>query len=207
MPSFNECIDIAVKAGKVTRDIGEQIKVADDQQLALNQFAESLSRQKRETAIQAVRVAEGFEKMTAHPEGNYDGLNALMVKDAKGKAPYANVDYLQKFYKNKYNAMFADALSRFRTRRVGFEQDAEGLNKLIRAIYGESVDDPEIMGFAKQWDELTEAARKDFNAKGGSISKNESWLLPQNHDMGSVKKMGLDNWKPFISDKLDSTPP
>lgn len=203
MPSFDECIDIAVKAGKVTRDIGEQIKVADDQQLALNQFAESLSRQKREAAIQAVRVSEAFDKMTSHSEGNYDGLNALMTKDPKGKAGYANVDYAQKFYKNKYNAMFADALSRFRTRRVGFEQDSAGLEKLIRAIYGESVDDAEIMGFAKSWHDLTETARKDFNAKGGSISKNESWVLPQNHDMASVKKMGLDNWKAFIADKLD----
>lgn len=203
MPSFNECIDIAVKAGKVTRDIGEQIKVADDQQLALNQFAESLSRQKRETAIQAVRIAEGFENMTSHSEGAYDGLNALMTKDPKGLAGYGNVDYRQKFYTNKYSSMFAEALSRFRTRRVGFEQDEVGLEKFIRAIYGESVDDVEIMEFAKSWNVVTETARKDFNAKGGSISKNEAWLLPQNHDMASVLKMGLEGWKTLIGNKLD----
>ena len=203
MPSFNECIDIAVQAGKVTRDIGEQIKAADDQQLALNQFAESLSRQKRETAIQAVRISEGFENMMSHPDGAYDGLNALMTKDPKGLAPYGNVDYRQKYYTNKYASMFSAALSRFRTRRVGFEQDAVGLEKFVRAIYGESVDDAEIMAFANDWRVVTETARTDFNAKGGSISKNEAWLLPQNHDMASVLKMGLEDWKTFIGNKLD----
>jgi len=205
LPSFTECIDIAIKAGKVTKAVGEEIKAADDQELALNLFAESLNRQKRETAIQAVRVAEGFAKMESHPRGLYDGFVALMAKDIRGSAPYENVDYRQRFYKSKYTAMFADALSRFRTRRVGFEQDAEGIQKLIRAIYGETVDDVEIMGFAKQWKELTETVRTDFNAKGGSISKNEAWLLPQNHDMASVRKLGLDNWKALIADKLDRT--
>jgi len=203
LPSFNECIDIAVQAGKVTRDIGEQIKSAEDQQLALNQFAESLNRQKRETAIQAVRISEGFENMMSHPDGAYDGLNALMTKDPKGLAPYGNVDYRQKFYTNKYASMFSAALSRFRTRRVGFEQDTVGLEKFVRAIYGESVDDAEIMAFANDFRVVTETARTDFNAKGGSISKNEAWLLPQNHDMASVLKMGLEDWKTFIGNKLD----
>ena len=203
MPSFDECIEIAVKAGKVTREVGEAIKVADDQELTLNHFAESLNRQKRETAIQAVRVAQGFEKMMSHPEGPYDGLNALMTKDPKGMATYENVDYKQSSYSKRYNAMFAEALSRFRTRRIGFEQDAEGLKKLIKAIYGEQVDDVEIMGFAKDWHKVTEQARTDFNARGGSISKNEDWLLPQNHDMASVEKLGLDKWKALIETKLD----
>ena len=82
-------------------------------------------------------------------------------------------------------------------------QDEEGLNNFIKAVYGETVDDPEIMKAAKAWIDLTEELRTDFNARGGSISKNESWLFPQNHDMRSITKAGKKEWIGFISNRLD----
>ena len=41
----------------------------------------------------------------------------------------------------------------------------------------------------------------EFNAKGGSISKNEKWLLPQKHDARALTD--LDEWKDFIRPLLD----
>ena len=77
------------------------------------------------------------------------------------------------------------------------------MDNLVRAIYGEAVDDPEIMKMAKSWTELTEKIRKDFNRVGGSISKNERWLMPQNHDMRAISKVGKDKWIEGILPKLD----
>lgn len=203
MADFDFCIDASFKAGKITKDIAEKLKAADDTEATINEIVGQLTRQKREAAISSARMAKAFENIKSHPGSAYDGFIALMAKDPTGKAPYANVDYLSKFYQGKFHAGFADALSRFRTRRLGFEQDAVGLEKFTRAVYGETVDDPEIMGFAKQWLELTENIRKEFNAKGGSISKNERWLLPQNHDMAQVRAAGKDVWKKRISIMLD----
>jgi hypothetical protein len=45
--------------------------------------------------------------------------------------------------------------------------------------------------------------RKDFNRAGGSISKNEKWLMPQNHDMRAISKVGREKWKESIIHKLD----
>jgi hypothetical protein len=205
LPNFNECIDIAQKAGKITKEVAEYIKNSDDQLLATNQFAENLTRQKREAAIQAVKNAEGWQKIESHSLSLYDGLVALLTKDPTGKAGYKNVEYMQKFYTSRYTSQVAEAMSRFRTRRLGFSQDAEGLSNFAKAMFGEAVDDAEIMSFAKQWKRMTENVRKDFNSKGGSISKNEAWIMPQSHDLKSVTKMGLDGWKTFIYDKLDRT--
>jgi hypothetical protein len=200
---FNFCIDQAFKAGKITKAMAETIKSADDPEAAINRLVGDISRQKRETAIQSIRLADAFTKMDSHELGLYDGLMSLLTKDPTGKAGYGNVEYRARFNQGKYHSAFADALSRFRTRRLGFSQDTEGLNKLVKAIYGESVDDPEIMKLAKSWTELTERIRKDFNRVGGSISKNERWLMPQNHDMRAIAKIGKEKWKESILPKLD----
>jgi len=206
---FNKCIDIAFKAGKITKDIAERIKAADDPELAIDSVLTDLSRQKREAAIQAVRLSKAWDNIKTHPDGLYDGLIGLLTKDPKGKAAYFNVEYLGKFYEGKYDSMMAEALSVFRTRNIGFSQDEAGLRNLVRAIYGEAVDDPQIMKFAKQWESLTETIRLDFNAKGGSISKNERWLMPQNHDAREMLAKGKTEveskalWKEKITPMLD----
>ena len=197
------CIDAAFRGGKITRELAERLKASDNIEQALENETLNLTRQKREAAIQAVRVADGWEKVKSHAKGNYYGLMALMGRDKKEVAGYANVDILSKVYERRYHTRFADALSAFRTRRFGTSQDAEGLRKLIKGIYGEAIDDPEIAQFAKQFKDLTDEIRTEFNAKGGSISKNEKWLLPQNHDARALKDAGVEEWKAFIKPRLD----
>ena len=203
LANYNECVDISFKAGKVSKDVAEKIKQSDNPQQAIDEILSDLSRQRREAAIQAVRIAEAWEKIQSHPDGAYRGLMSLLTKDPTGKAGYANIEYLTKFYSGKYQSKLADMLSRFRTRKIGLSQDNEGLTKLVRAIYGEDVGEADLSKFANDWSEVTEEIRKEFNAKGGSVSKNEKWLLPQNHDARAIKKVGLDAWKNKIKTMID----
>jgi len=203
MASFDFCIDQAFKAGKITKDVAEKIRTADDPETAINSIVGDLTRQKREAAIQAIRLADAWENIQNYKGDAYGGLIALLTKDAAGRAGYSNIEYLGRYYEGKFHAELAEALSRFRTRSVGFSQDENGLRLLTKAIYGEAVDDPEIMKFADDWHKLTENIRQEFNAKGGSISKNEKWLLPQNHDAVAIEKMGLEAWRNKIAPMLD----
>jgi len=205
MASFADCIDQAFEAGRITKQVAEQIKMAEDPETAINSLVGNLTRTKREAAIQSVRLSQAWENIQSHEGTAYDGLISLMTKDPTGRASYANVEYLGKYYEGKYHAQFAEALSKFRTRTIGLTQDEEGLKKLIKAVYGEAVDDPEIEGFAKDWFKLVDDLRDEFNAKGGSISKNEKWLMPQNHDARAIEKIGLDEWKAKITPMLDRT--
>lgn len=203
MGSFNLCVDEAFKAGKITKDVAERIKAADDPEIAINSIVGDLNRTKREAAIQAVRMADAFENIKNYDGDDYGGLIGLLTKDAAGRAGYANIEYLGRFYEGKFHSQFAEALSRFRTRSLGLTQDQDGLKNLTKAIYGETVDDPSIMKFAEDWRKVTENIRKEFNSKGGSISKNEKWLLPQNHDARAIEKVGLDKWRNKITPMLD----
>lgn len=202
---FNRCVDEAFKAGKITKATAEHIKGADDAEQAINGLVDNLTLQKRDAAIQAVRMADAFKNIKSHDKGEYAGLMALMVKDPTGKAPYANIDYMAQVIRGDFHSDIAEMLSRFRTRRIGFEQDEEGLKNFAKAVYGETVDDPEIMKFAQDWKLLTEKIRGRFNKAGGAIGKNEKWLFPQNHNARAIENRGLDEWKKSITPKLDRT--
>lgn len=203
MASFAHCINIAQQSGKITKQTANQLIAAQDPEAELENIVATLTRQKRETAIQAVRLSKGWEHASSHEKSAYAGVLALMTKDREGVAGYANIEYRQKYHAARYHAQLADMLQRFRTRKLGFSQDSEGLGKLVRAIYGETVDDPDLMHFAKQWHETNEQMRLDFNAAGGSISKNERYLMPQNHDPRAIEAAGLEKWKDSIRTKLD----
>jgi hypothetical protein len=203
MASFDFCIDQAFKGGRITKDVAERLKGSADVDAELTNIVANLNRQKRETIIQTVRLSEGWKKASQHEQGAYEGLLSMMSKDRTGKAGYENVEYLQKYYQGQYHAEVAEMLQRFRTRALGFYQNEADLQKLVRAIYGEDVGDAQLMKFAEDWHKLNERMRKDFNARGGSIGKNERYLMPQHHDAKAVEKIGLEKWKKRILPKLD----
>lgn len=203
MATFDYCIDLALKDGKISKDVSERLKSAENVENELDDIVANLTRQKRETAIQTVKLSKAWENVNSHSEGTYDGLLSLLTKDSTAKAGFGNIEYKQKEYLSHYHAQLAEMLQHFRTRKFGFSQDKEQLSLLVRAIYGEQVDDPQIMKFAKQWTETNEQMRVDFNARGGSIAKNERYLMPQNHDHRAIEKAGLEQWKEKILPKLD----
>ena len=209
MASFKICLEQAIQGKKINKQVAEQLRQADDPELELKNMVENISREQREKAVDAVRIAVALDKQNNHPEGAAVGLMSLLGRDLTGKAGYMNIDLLSSAYTKQYMSKFADGLSTFRTRMLGLSQDEESLNMFIRAVYeiaagkGMTVTDPKIVKIARDWMELAEDMRVDFNKKGGSISKNENWLFPQNHDMRTIKNAGLEEWKGFISSKLD----
>jgi hypothetical protein len=202
--TYSKCIDIAVQGGKISKQLGQEILKAENPEDAIANAVKNLSRLKREQAIQSIRIAQGFESIKNHGSNNaMTGLMNLMVKDITGKGNLLNVEQLGKVFSMRYMAKWADSLSMFRTRMFGLSQDTEGLNKFIRAVYGEDVGDAKIMKAAQDWLKLVDEMRTDFNKAGGSIPKNEDFLLPQMHDMRRVKAAEFTEWRAFIINKLD----
>ena len=200
---FERCVNEALAQNRLSKDVAQAILDSDDPNQAIDDVLGNLTRQKRETAIQAVRISQAYDSVKSHPQGMAAGITALLTKDPRGNAKYKNVEFLAKYYEGKFHSMNAEALAKFRSRMFGIEQDEEELAKFLKAIYREDVDDPEIKAMADAWHETAEQMRVLFNARGGSISKNERWLMPQRHDQASIKKAGVETWKKTIRDLLD----
>ena len=202
--AYSKCVDAAVQAGRITTKLGQQILAEEGPEDAISNLVKNITREKREAAIQAIRIAKGYDGILTHKSGNaMTGLMAFMVKDISGKGTYQNVDMLSAVYTNKYNAKFAETLSIFRTRMFGLSQDEESLKAFIGALYGKQSDNADINKAAKDWLEIVDDMNADFNRNGGSISKNENWLLPQSHDLRRVKKATYPVWRAKLEGKLN----
>jgi len=210
LASFDECIDAVVSQGKISRQLADQIKQSPSPLDTINDMTTHVKRQRREAAIQALRVAQQWERINSHPDGKARGLMSTLVKDISGKSGYANIDMRKSYYEARYNSMIADFLSKYRSRMTldpskGFiTYDDEALNNFVRAMYGEDIGNPEIMGLADQYRKMLELRRQDFNRLGGSISKNERYIMPQNHDAPTVRRYGKDEWLADIKNWIDS---
>jgi hypothetical protein len=200
---FERCVNEALAQNRLSKDVAKAILDSDDPNQAIDDVLGNLTRQKRETAIQAVRISQAYDSVKSHPQGMSAGITALMTKDPRGNAKYKNVEFLAKYYEAKFHSMNAEALAKFRSRMFGIEQDEEELTKFLKAIYREDVDDPQMNAMADAWHDTAEQMRVLFNSRGGSISKNERWLMPQRHDQASIKKAGVETWKETIKDLLD----
>lgn len=213
MASYTECIQDALSKGKITRELADTLSDSQDPTKTIEDISSQLTQQKREAAIQAVKLDQAWRNIKEYADGNpkqmYAGLVALLAKDPKGKAKYANIDYVQKVQAAKYHARAADILSRMRTKKAGFAWDEKLRQDFVRAVYGATDVDPEIRKLADDWAGLAEEMRLDFNAAGGNISKNQKWLLPQKHDARNIwpqkwsREKALTKWKDTIRPLLD----
>ncbi|RLC08732.1 MAG: hypothetical protein DRI24_22895 [Deltaproteobacteria bacterium] len=210
MSSWAECIEQALSDKKISSTLAELIRDADDPLAVINAEMQVAKRAKREAVIQATRIAQGWAAASNHPEGIQTGLMSLLVKDSSSKAGYANIEKRQRFFESKYHSHMADFLNRFRTKKLGLSQDREGLNNLVSVLYGEDIpgidagDLGELKQLAKVYTETLEMARQDFNELGGSISKNDAYLMPQNHDAATIRKYGKEEWLADIEQWADS---
>jgi len=203
MPSFAECIQKAVEKKSISRQLADEILASDNPQDAIDDLLADASRQRRETALQAVRISQAMDDVFSHPDGPYAGIRAVLGQDPTGHLGTENAEQLAKFYQGRYHRLLGEAYARLRTKKLGFDQDEEAANAFVKAIFSESVDDADISKFGKDWLKTVELARKDFNREGGSITKNENFLLPQRHDLQRVKKAGYENWRNRILPMLD----
>jgi len=205
MPSFAECINKAVKNKSISRKLADEILASDNPQDAIDDLLADASRQRRETVLQAVRISQAVDDVFSHPKGPYAGIRAILGQDPTGHLGAENVEQLAEFYEGRYVALLSEAYARLRPKKLGFEQDEEAANALIKAVFNETVDEADIAKFGKDWLKTVELVRKDFNREGGSITKNENFLLPQRHDLQKVKEAGYESWRSYILPKLDRT--
>lgn len=211
MASLQYCINLAAQDKKINKGIKEALEFnlnnnlgATNPEDIIRASVRELSQKKRDVMVDAIRVSDAIAHMESHPGGLGLGLVSLLGKDLTKKAKYGNIDYLQKTYRNRYDAQATEVIEKFKTRFFGFMQgDKEGLGLFIRAMHGEDIGDPKIMKLADDFKQMTENMRVHFNEAGGSISKLDSYVLPQGHDRTRIKNVSKEEYVKFVKARID----
>ncbi len=206
---LTDCINKAVEGGYMRRKQAEQLRELlklqnePDDHRFLEIFIQATQEQRRLAQLQAIATKRNLGAVNAHPNGPGRGVLALLVRDIADKAPYSNIDYRRLSILGELHGHFADAMSAYRTRNLGFSQNLTGIKNMVKELFGEASGDVDAAHFAKLWSETADMARLRFNVAGGNIPKRKDWGLPHVHDAKKIADVAFEEWRDFIVPRLD----
>lgn len=222
--SFRDCVEAAVKAGRLSREAAEDLYtrqrdaaerfVLDPQhspesaarmaeELGLERAKQDVRLRKYQAALQAIRNAENADRVLGYQHGPSLAVRTLLARDSRGVATWSNVETHARSILGQAHATLAEGISQLRTRWLGFQRDTKMLKNAVREAFGESTGDVRAAGFARAWGEAAEALRLRFNRAGGAIPRRQDWGMPQTHDAVRVGRASRGEWVDFVKSRLD----
>lgn len=187
-------------------ELGADEAAAKATQRTLERLKNEAAEKRRQTLLQAARQREIMGNMRGYRDakGREDWAAAATAHiDADQSATFSNVEARRKAVLGQAHGRMTEVLATFRRDLLGrVRKDAE-LDDLVRASFGEQIDNASARELAKAWGETAEYLRQRFNQAGGHVPKRADWGLPQTHDMVAVRKAGFDEWRAFVMPRLD----
>lgn len=223
--SFRNCINNAEAEGTITaeqaaevRDLFDEfdanykgkmapgsaeVKAAQDAFAAMQKEVMERKRQKLLQVRNWQQISQNLESYR-NLSGQQDfgrAAEALFASD--GLARYSNIEFREQAIRNAMTRKLYNVLGNFRRNLIGQTRNKAQQENLVRAAFGEQVEDASAREMGEAWVQTAEYGRKRFNAAGGRIPKLENWGFPQAHNMLKIRKAGYQQWRESIVPKLD----
>jgi hypothetical protein len=196
-----------------------QGKITDEQAGRMKDLFEDFERQYGDDAAASEAAAKAFEfeaalkrrqtmlqlraqqKIAADLRGfrvDRPGLAAEALLAADDRAPYRNVEFMEKALANQHFAMLNELVHRFSRDGLGRVRDVATLHDVLKEAFGEDTGNVTAKTLSKAWLETAESLRLLFNERGGAIGKIEKWGMPQTHSMMAVRSVSFNDWRDFL---------
>ena len=206
--ALEDCIKKALKALAINQKEAEKIrKFATGREMSDEAIVETFIKEaiqaKRRAQLQVIATKRNMANIKAHPQGIGRGVEGILMRDLQGKTPFSNVDYRRHAILAEFHGRLSEAMSAYRTKKLGFTQDVAGMRKMIKEIFGESTGDVDAARFAGMWRDVAEGARMRYNVAGGAIPRRKDWGLPHAHDVRKIAGVPFNEWADFIVPRLD----
>jgi hypothetical protein len=165
---------------------------------------------KRQTLLQVKAqqtIRDQARLMTDRLDGDQAPISgravmALLVRDEKAKG-LKNVEMQAVVIANDARRMLLDFLTMHRRNVVGQIRNKAELKDIVRARFGEAVDDINLKEISDSIGQTFEWLRSRANAAGARIAKLDEYGLPQSHDGYRVGQVARADWVEYILPKLD----
>jgi len=222
--SFRKCIQDGVDAGQISPERADEVlelfdelseqynrqmgpgpaqsKAAADAAQAAR--AEAIQR-KRRTMLQA-QAWRGIEAdLRSYTNGDVtlmgNAMLALFEQDAVSR--YSSVEQRRQAISQRATAMMDEYLTTFKRDLIGRTRNKATMKNMIRELFGKDSGDAAARELAEAWRRASEYLRQRFNNAGGSIHIRKDWGLPQIHSTEKVRAVSFDEWRKYITTRLD----
>jgi len=223
--TFKNCIDEGVAEGQITEDQANEIKgLFDELETQYNRQmggAAATAKAAADTSISAKKIAierkrRAMLQATTWKKINYDLSNyktalgtsdknraALALFEQDQTSKFRSIVQVQQAVQRSATRKMDEFLSTFRRNVVGETRNKAQLKNVVREIFGEETGDAAAREMSQAWKASSEYLRTRFNAAGGAIPKRADWGMPQIHDTMRVRQSTYEEWRDFISPRLD----
>jgi len=174
-----------------------------------------LQERQRDLYLKADKLKKEQENLTIYTANRAEDIapedaiaNRLARTPGAGKS-FSSIEGMSDAIYNRINADMFELKEGMRTKFLGFKQDIELGNEVIRYIKDGQVKNTarlaEIKQVADQWTKAADKIKNLRNKAGARVGKLEDWILPQSHDARKIKKAGFEKWSYSIKNKLDKS--
>ena len=223
--TFKNCIDEGVAEGQITEGQAKEIKgLFDELETKYNRQmggAAATAKAAADTSISAKKIAiqrkrRAMLQATTWKKINYDLSNyktalgtpdknraALALFEQDQTSKFRSIVQVQQAVQRSATRKMDEFLSTFRRNVAGETRNKAQLKNVVREIFGEKTGDASAREMSQAWKASSEYLRTRFNAAGGAIPKRMDWGMPQIHDTMRVRQSTYEEWRDFISPRLD----
>ena len=207
--TIRRCIPELLGQGKITdeqagrmRDLFEDYErqfgdEATASEATARAFENEAAKKRRQDVLQ-VRAQQKIAGDVRRFRIDRPGLAAEALLAADDRAPYPNVEFMEKAIAMQHFAMMNELVHRFSRNAAGQVRDFALLIDVLREAFGEDSGNASAKILAKAWLETAESLRLLFNKWGGSIGKMEKWGMSQVHNMLAVRAAPFETWRDFL---------
>ena len=146
------------------------------------------------------RIRERADQAPAQVD---QAMLSLLEFDPRGVVHGENVAQMGEVIRGQAHAMAASFLERFRSRAAGIIRPREGMENVVRELFGEGTKDANAKAMAEGVSNAFAMLRSRYNVAGGDIGKRADWGLPQGHDKQALALASKDDWIAFTMDRVD----
>jgi hypothetical protein len=180
-------------------------------QIAAEDILAEAQLKQRRVALQAAavqRVAHVIAEGRAAGLSSFNALDHQVAFHADGKTNVQSIETQAKaIYKDAVRQML-DTLEASNPKWFGLLENQQGVEAIIRSLFGEDSGSPEAKRGAEQFHTVAEALRQRMNRAGGDIGKLKDWNIPQHHSQLRVakaagSKVTAENQAAWVSKMLD----
>lgn len=200
---LDECIQRAIDAGEVDRDLGEKAQ-AHYRELVQRYVDGGNPRQVAELQAADEAVESITKGMKSRRHATLQQLDTMRRNEAKYAGAHEDPDRIlkdveivqaeQKALERGFMSAIADALAEFRTNVIGQVRGRAMLKDVIRELHGEASGNASAKAIADAIRATQERARAMMNALGADIGKLDDWGVRHTHHAGKIEAEGFDGW-------------
>ncbi|GAB2493889.1 hypothetical protein [Arenimonas alkanexedens] len=195
--------DIARRDASAWRGKSADERLIEGATLAGQRLVAEQAKKAQRVALQILATSRIEAHLASFPGNRFDGLSRVIASHADTRGSFLPIEAQARAIEKDALRQMIDTLEATDARFFGLFENKEGVQALVREIFGEATGVPQAKAGAAEFRKIAESLRQRFNRGGGDVGQLDDWGMPHHHSQSRVAQAGKDAWVDATLPRLD----